>query len=56
MKAMLAEHDKKATEQLILLETENDELKREVENLGRLLEVKENLINVIQNKNTWSEK
>ena len=30
MKALLAENDKKATEKMIELETENDELRREI--------------------------
>lgn len=54
MKALLAERDKKTTEQHIALSNENDELHREIDSLHKLLEVKESLINVIQNKNNWN--
>ena len=50
LRALLAEKDKRATEELIELENENDELKREIGDLNRIIEVKESLINVINNK------
>lgn len=54
MKALLAEKDKKATEQLIELETENDQLRREIDDLNKIIEVKESLINVINSKKLGS--
>ena len=50
MKALLAEHDRKATEHLIELQGENEDLRREVESLGKMLNAKESLISVINAK------
>ena len=50
MKAQLAERDKRNTEQLIRMEGECDELRREVDSLNKMLEVKESLINVLNGK------
>lgn len=40
LKALLAEKDKQATEQLIELENENDQLRREIGALSKMVEVK----------------
>ena len=40
MKALLAENDKKATERMIEVENENDELRREIDSLNKVIEVK----------------
>ena len=37
LKVLLAERDKKSTEKLIELESKNDELEREVEELSRII-------------------
>ena len=50
LKAQLAERDKRNTEQLIRMEGECDELRREVDSLNKMLEVKESLINVLNGK------
>jgi hypothetical protein len=50
LKAQLAERDKRSTEQLIRVEGENDELRREIDSLNKMLEVKESLINVLNGK------
>jgi hypothetical protein len=52
MKALLAEKDKKNTENTMALENQNDELRREIDNLLKILDVKESLINVINSKKT----
>lgn len=48
MRALLAEKDKKNTEQLGAYETENDHLRREIENLRHFLRAKEEFINAIK--------
>ena len=50
LKAQLAERDKRNIEEMINLETENDELRREMDSLSKMLEVKESLINVLNGK------
>jgi cell division protein FtsB len=48
MRALLAEKDKKNTEQLVAYECENDQLRREIENLKDFLRAKEDFINAIK--------
>ena len=50
LKAQLAERDKRNTEELIRREGEEEELRREIESLNKMLEVKESLINVLNGK------
>jgi hypothetical protein len=46
LKALLAEHEQKATACQLALETDNDELRKEVDDLTKVVEVKESLINM----------
>jgi cell division protein FtsB len=50
LRALLAEKDKQSTKQMIELESENDQLRREINDLNKIIEVKESLINVISHK------
>lgn len=54
MRALLAEKDKKTTEQLVELEAENDELRREVVNLKEFLRAKEDFIKAIKHHSMWT--
>ena len=54
LKAQLAEKQKKGTEQMIQLELENDDLRRKVEEQGRMLEIKESLISVLNSRKNVS--
>ena len=50
LKALLAEKDKNSTEKMIELQCENEQFRREIVDLNKIIQVKESLINVISKK------